>query len=103
MERHITVTEFTPLAATLGGMLIGVAAVLLLALYGRIAGISGIVGRLMPPYAGNDPLGALWFMLGLLASPLLYQAATGAAAAQTVSDQLGLMAGAGILVGFGAA
>ena len=99
----MTITEFTPIASTLGGVLIGVAAVLMMALNGRIAGISGIVGRLLPPYAGNDPLGALWFVLGLLASPLIYQAATGAPFAQTVSDQLGLMAGAGILVGFGAA
>jgi uncharacterized protein len=99
----MTVTEFTPIASTLGGVLIGVAAVLMMALNGRIAGISGIVGRLLPPYAGNDPVGALWFVLGLLASPLIYQAATGAPFAQTVSEQLGLMAGAGLLVGFGAA
>jgi uncharacterized membrane protein YedE/YeeE len=90
----MTVTEFTPIASTLGGVLIGVAAVLMMALNGRIAGISGIVGRLLPPYAGNDPLGALWFVLGLLASPLIYQAATGAPFAQTVSEQLGLMAAA---------
>ncbi len=51
----MTVTEFTPLASTLGGALIGVAAVMLMALNGRIAGISGIVGRLLPPYAGADP------------------------------------------------
>jgi uncharacterized membrane protein YedE/YeeE len=99
----MTVTEFTPIASTLGGALIGVAAVLMMALNGRIAGISGIVGRLLPPYAGNDPLGAVWFVLGLLASPLIYQAAAGAPFAQTVSEQLGLMAGAGLLVGFGAA
>ena len=99
----MTVTEFTPLASSLGGALIGVAAVMLMALNGRIAGISGIVGRLLPPYAGADPLGAACIVLGLVASPLLYQAATGAPVVQTVSDQGGLMAVAGLLVGFGTA
>jgi len=99
----MTVTEFTPFASSLGGALIGVAAVMLMALNGRIAGISGIVGRLLPPYAGADPVGAACIVLGLIASPLLYQAATGAPVVQTVSDQGGLMAVAGLLVGFGSA
>jgi uncharacterized membrane protein YedE/YeeE len=99
----MTVTEFTPFASSLGGALIGVAAVMLMTLNGRIAGISGIVGRLLPPYAGADPVGAACIVLGLIASPLLYQAATGAPVVQTVSDQGGLMAVAGLLVGFGTA
>ena len=99
----MTVTEFTPLASTLGGALIGISAVMLLALSGRIAGISGIVGRLFPPYAGADALGAACFVLGLIAAPFLYQAVAGAQFVQTVSDRGGLMAVAGLLVGFGAA
>ena len=99
----MTVTEFTPLASTLGGALIGAAAVMLMALTGRIAGISGIVGRLLPPYASTDPLGAAGFVLGLIASPLIYAAVAGGPFAQTVSDNAGLMAAAGLLVGFGAA
>jgi len=59
----MTVTEFTPLASALGGALIGFAAVMLIALNGRIAGISGIVGRLLPPYAGTDPMGAACIVL----------------------------------------
>ncbi len=98
----MTVTEFTPLASTFGGALIGLAAVILLAFDGRIAGISGIVGRLFPPYAGAAPLGALFFVLGLIASPLIYAAAMGAAFAQSVSGNTTLMAVAGLLVGFGA-
>jgi len=99
----MTVTEFTPLASAFGGALIGIAAVMLMALNGRIAGISGIVGRLLPPYAGTDPRGAACIVLGLVASPFLYQAAAGVPFVQTVSDRLGLMAIAGLLVGFGAA
>ena len=45
-------TEFTPLASTIGGMLIGLSAVLLMLFMGRIAGISGIASRLLPPVAG---------------------------------------------------
>ena len=99
----MTVTEFTPVASALGGALIGIAAVMLMVLNGRVAGISGIVGRLFPPYEGADPVGAACIVLGLIASPLPYQAVTGGPFAQTVSDHAGLMGIAGLLVGFGAA
>jgi hypothetical protein len=70
---------------------------------GRIAGISGILGRLFPPYAGADPGGAAVFILGLIVAPLLYAVVTGTPFAQTVSGNASLMAVAGLLVGFGAA
>src|SRR5690606_18401712 len=47
--RH-TMTEFTPWASLIGGAMIGLSAVLLMLWEGRIAGISGIAGRLLPPY-----------------------------------------------------
>lgn len=97
------ITQFTPLAATIGGALIGVASVMLMAFNGRIAGISGILGRLFPPYAGTDPLGAACFLLGLIAAPLLYSVVTGTPFAQTVSSDASLMAIAGLLVGYGTA
>ena len=99
----MTVTEFTPLASTIGGALIGLAAVILMLFNGRIAGISGILGRLFPPYDGADPGGAAAFIAGLIAAPFLYAAVTGAPFVQTVSSNAGLMAIAGLLVGFGAA
>ena len=98
----MTVTEFTPLASTIGGALIGLAVVMLMLFNGRIAGISGILGRLFPPYDGADPAGAAAFVLGLLAAPLIYAAAMGAPFAQNVSGNVSLMAIAGLLVGFGA-
>ena len=99
----MTVTEFTPLASTIGGVLIGVSAVMLMLFNGRIAGISGIVSRLFPPYDGAGPGGAAAFIIGLLAAPLVYAAVAGAPFAQTVSGNVSLMAIAGLLVGFGAA
>jgi uncharacterized protein len=99
----MTLTEFTPLASTIGGLLIGISAALMMLFNGRIAGISGILGRLFPPYEGSDPTGAAAFVVGLLAAPLIYATATGAPFAQTVSANVGLMIVAGLLVGFGAA
>ena len=83
-------------------MLIGISAVMLMLFNGRIAGISGILGRLFPPYDGADPGGAAAFVIGLLVAPLFYAAVIGAPFAQTVSNNVGLMTAAGLLVGFGA-
>ena len=96
-------TAFTPVASLLGGVLIGLSATLLMAANGRIAGISGIVGRLLPPYADDGAAGRVAFVAGLVAVPLLALAATGTPVAQTVSDNLPLMIAAGLLVGFGSA
>ena len=99
----IVPTEFTPVASLIGGVMIGIAAVMLMASNGRIAGISGILGRLFPPYEGADPKGAGTFLLGLIAAPLVYALFAGGPFAQTVSDNGTLMGVAGLLVGFGAA
>ena len=42
-------TEFTPITSLAGGALIGLSAVMLMASHGKIAGISGIVSRILPP------------------------------------------------------
>ncbi len=94
-------TEFTPIASTIGGVLIGLSAVLLMAWEGRIAGISGIAGRLLPPYSDGAFLSRLGFVLGIVAAPLAYAFATGSEVMQSVSSNLPLMAVAGLLVGFG--
>ncbi len=56
---------FTPLSATLGGVLIGLSASLLLWTNGRIAGISGIVAGAVVPSA-VDKAWRVLFLLGLL-------------------------------------
>jgi uncharacterized membrane protein YedE/YeeE len=95
-------TPFTPIESLLGGALIGAAAVILMLFLGRIAGVSGILGRLLPPYGEPGVGGAAAFIAGLVAAPILYTAATGLAVHQTVSGNLPLLAGAGLSVGFGA-
>jgi hypothetical protein len=96
-------TEFTPVASLAGGALIGLAAVILLAFNGRIAGVSGILFRLLPPYADGETPSRAAFIAGLVAAPLIMGAVTGAPILQTVSGNLPLMAVAGLLVGFGSA
>ncbi|NDW07145.1 YeeE/YedE family protein [Jiella pacifica] len=95
-----TVTPFTPLASTLGGFLIGLSAVLVMAVFGRIAGISGITTGALP-LRRDDWDWRLAFVAGLIAAPLLVLAATGTPVRQTVPTDLLAMAIAGLLVGFG--
>ncbi|MFU0506597.1 YeeE/YedE family protein [Pseudaminobacter sp. NGMCC 1.201702] len=94
-------TEFTPIASLIGGTMIGLSAVLLMLLEGRIAGISGIAGRLLPPYRDGAFLSRFGFVIGLIAAPLAIAVTTGEAVQQTVSSNVPLMIAAGLLVGFG--
>ncbi len=99
-------TEFTPWASLLGGALIGLAAVLVMLLFGRIAGIAGITVQAIRPLVARDRADWAWraaFVAGLVAAPLVWALATGEAVAQTVPDALPAMALAGLLVGFGTA
>lgn len=95
------VTQFTPFASTVGGALIGIAAVILMLFDGRISGISGILGSLVPPYANAVVAEAAAFILGLVAAPVLWMALTGTSVQQAVSDNVIVMAAAGLLVGIG--
>lgn len=90
---------FTPLSAAAGGLLIGIAAALLALLQGRIAGISGIVGRLLAG-GGQASLNAA-FVLGLVAGPPLYAAAFGSWPVLAVASPWPLVLLAGLLVGVG--
>lgn len=94
-------TEFTPVSALVGGAIIGAAAVMFMALVGRIAGISGIAGGLLALQRG-DFAWRLAFVLGLAAAPLAWQAAMGAGPVVTMTSDPALLIVAGLLVGFGA-
>lgn len=66
-------TEFTPLAAALGGILIGCSAALGYLGLGKVTGISGILGRALNGGFGHGAWG-LWFMLGLIVTPAVIHA-----------------------------
>lgn len=95
------ITAFTPWSSLIGGLLIGASAVMLMLLYGRIAGVSGILGRILPPVAMGDVPSSAAFLVGLVAAPLVYQAATGVKVIQTVVGSPLVMIVAGLAVGFG--
>lgn len=92
MEMHVY------LSALAGGMLIGLSATMFLLFNGRVAGISGIVGRLAQGL--NTGLNAA-FVLGLILGPLLFNALFGRWPVVTVTSSWPLIICAGFLVGFG--
>lgn len=94
--------EFTPWASLIGGVMIGLAAVLLMLWEGRIAGISGIASRLLPPYRDRAFASRFGFIAGIIAAPLLMSWLKGAPISQTISSNVPLMIVAGLIVGFGA-
>ena len=101
-------TEFTPWASLFGGVLIGLSAVMVMLLFGRIAGIAGIsrgalgMGALGMGAAG-DGSWRLAFVAGLIAAPLVVSVLSGERVEQSVSMSLPAMALAGLLVGLGTA
>ncbi|MEH0074260.1 YeeE/YedE family protein [Pannonibacter sp. Pt2] len=95
-------TEFTPLLSLAGGALIGLAAVALMAVHGRIAGITGILGGFLPGSGESDRGWRIAFIAGMIAAPITAMAATGSMPQISVPvSTLALVAG-GFLVGIGA-
>ncbi len=92
--------NFTPISATLGGMMIGLAAAMFLIFNGRIAGVSGIAGGLLKSGKGERSW-RIAFVAGLIAGPLLVQLLTGEQPAITIDSNLALLIAGGLLVGFG--
>ena len=92
--------DFTPVSGLVGGLLIGLAVVLLLLLNGRLAGISGIVGGLVAP-KGTDRGWRAAFVAGLVLGASAYVLATGDLSV-SVQASVPVLVVAGLLVGFGA-
>ena len=90
---------FTPWSALAGGMLIGLATALFVLLNGRIAGISGVLGGLLKPVAG-DVLWRAAFVGGLIVAPLVYALFAVVPAVQ-IDAEYGALVLAGLLVGVG--
>ena len=96
----MTETEFTPVAGILGGALIGLASAGLLLVNGRIAGVSGILGRSFFPATGD--LGwRLAFLIGLPIGAWLTGVMIPSTTALTITTSLPLLVAGGLLVGVG--
>ena len=94
--------NFTPWASFSGGILLGAASALFILVNGRVLGISGILGGLMPPKSG-DAGWRIAFLLGMLAAPLVFGmlAPEGFARAPKIDAGFVTVVAAGLLVGLG--
>jgi len=94
-------TEFTPLLSFLGGTLIGLAAVALMAVHGRIAGINGIASGFLTTQFNADWAWRAAFLAGMVASPLILLGVTGRLPDITVPSSPLLLVVGGFLTGIG--
>jgi uncharacterized membrane protein YedE/YeeE len=95
-------SHFTPWASLLGGVLLGLASALFILLNGRILGISGILGGLIPPMR-HDALWRLAFLAGIFTSPWVFKAVAPSSllTAPRIDAGFILLVIAGLLVGLG--
>lgn len=92
--------NFTPIASTIGGLLIGLAAAIMLLANGRVTGISGIFSGVLQPTEGEFSWRAL-FLGGLIAGGALMMLIQPELFALTIERSWLAVAAAGVLVGFG--
>src|SRR5690348_10316144 len=98
----MTIVNFTPVSAFIGGALIGLSAVLLLLLNGRVAGVSGIAGGLLatnPKPSRDEVSWRLLFLVGLALGAAAYSLV--APVTIHIDTSLPVLALGGLLVGFG--
>jgi uncharacterized membrane protein YedE/YeeE len=92
--------NFTPISAAIGGALIGLSAVLLMLLNGRIAGITGIAAGVLDPLSSDRGWRAT-FVVGLIAAPLSALLLDYSLPIVQMPASYITIAAAGLLVGFG--
>ena len=95
----MNIVNFTPITATVGGMIIGLAVVIFFLFNGRLVGISGIAANVLTEK--NNKFDNLFFLLGLILGPILYTLFTNQEINITISNSLILLIIAGLLVGIG--
>jgi len=99
---NIDWTHFTPWTSLTGGVILGLASAIFILINGRVLGISGILGGLMPPKVG-DTSWRITFMLGLFAAPTVFHAVvpTQFITAPRIDATDMMVVIAGLLVGIG--
>ena len=94
--------HFTPWSSLTGGIVLGIASALFILINGRILGISGILGGLLPPKVG-DTTWRIAFLLGMFAAPTVFHAVVPAEyiTAPRIEATEWMIVVAGLLVGVG--
>ena len=95
----MNIVNFTPITATLGGMIIGLAVVIFFLFNGRLVGISGIASNALTQK--DNKFDNLLFLLGLILGPIIYILFTSKEINITISNSFILLIFAGLLVGIG--
>ena len=93
-------TAFTPYASLIGGALIGLAAVMLMATHGKIAGMTGIVAGVIPPVSSDWAWRAA-FLAGAIGAPALLVATGEMEIAFEVPVSTAALVAGGLVVGIG--
>jgi uncharacterized protein len=94
------ITQFTPIAALLGGFFIGIATVMLMAFNGRIAGMTAMLGGVLNP-TSPDSGWRLAFLVGAIGTPLIATQFFGAEFGYFSPTTGPLLALGGVIVGLG--
>ena len=95
----MTIINFTPIEAFLGGLIIGFSVVLFYIANGRIAGISGIVNNSI--FSNVNRFDNILFVIGLVIGPMLYKIIINPEINFNISNSIPLLIAAGFLVGVG--
>ena len=95
----MNIINFTPVTATLGGLLIGLAVVVFFLFNGRLVGISGIAANALTNK--DNRFDNILFLLGLVIGPILYSLLANNEIKITISNSFILLIIAGLLVGIG--
>ena len=95
----MTIINFTPLEAFIGGLIIGLSVVLFYVANGRIAGISGIINNSI--FSKINRLDNILFIIGLILGPILYKFIVNPNINFNISSSVPLLILAGLLVGAG--
>jgi len=94
-------TPFTPFLSLAGGVLIGIAAVLLMLVHGRIMGATGILAGFIAPASWRDWQWRAALIAGMVCAPAVVLFATGSFPTITVPVSTPMLIIGGFIVGLG--
>lgn len=95
----MNIVNFTPITATLGRIIIGLAVVIFFLFNGRLVGISGIASNALTEK--DSKFDNLLFLIGLILGPIIYSLFNSEVINITISNSFILLIFAGLLVGIG--